>query len=146
MSAKLFQLLPPQIQIRFLFSLDPPTWLSSSKTFTKFSVPNTYGEIGQNILNSTTTTLVAPGPCPHYNDPCLHPITAAPIPNSRKYEQIAMTNIEAANPNFDTNTTLPRRIQTQPGHQNLALSHRSLYSMTNSLLSSVNMFPRMPSK
>ena len=26
-----------------------------------------YGVVGQNILNSTTTTLTNPGPCPHYN-------------------------------------------------------------------------------
>eukprot|EP01035_Chromulina_nebulosa_P028542 gene28542-37691_t len=63
-----------------------------------------YGVVGQNILNSTTTTLINPGPCPHYNDPRLHPITAAPIPNSRKYEQTTPTNAQLADPNFDHNT------------------------------------------
>ncbi len=63
-----------------------------------------YGVVGQNILNSTTTTLINPGPCPHYNDPRLHPITAAPIPNSRKYEQAPPTNAQSADPTFDHNT------------------------------------------
>ena len=89
-----------------------------------------YGEIGQNILNSTTTTLVAPGPCPHYNDPRLHPITAAPIPNSRKYEQVAMTNIEAADPNFDTNT-LPL---TEAGESKLNQDIKTWHSLTDRYL------------
>ena len=63
-----------------------------------------YGVVGQNILNSTTTTLTNPGPCPHYNDPRLHPITGAPIPNSRKYEQTTPTNAQLADPTFDHNT------------------------------------------
>ena len=45
-------------------------------------LPSRYGEVGQNILNSTTTTLVHPGKCPHYNDPHLLPINGTPLPNT----------------------------------------------------------------
>eukprot|EP01035_Chromulina_nebulosa_P024840 gene24840-32352_t len=40
---------------------------------------------------------------------CLHPITAAPIPNNRKYEQTTPTNAKLADPNFDQNTLPPAK-------------------------------------
>jgi hypothetical protein len=63
-----------------------------------------FGEVGQNILNSTKTTLDHPGPCPHYSDPRLHPITSAPIPNTRKYARITKTPDQTADSTFDDNT------------------------------------------
>ena len=63
-----------------------------------------FGEVGQNILNSTKTILEHPGPCPHYNDPRLHPITGAPIPNTRKYARITKTADQTADASFDDDT------------------------------------------
>mmetsp|Transcript_16880 Transcript_16880/g.24428 ORF Transcript_16880/g.24428 Transcript_16880/m.24428 type:complete len:436 (-) Transcript_16880:79-1386(-) len=63
-----------------------------------------YGTIGQNILHTTTTTLIPPGPCPAYNDPRSHPLTRVPIPGSRKYIQIDKTGPQIADATFDDNT------------------------------------------
>ena len=65
-----------------------------------------FGEVGQNILNSTTTTLVTPGPRPHYSDPHLHPIHGTPLPNTRKYARTTMTATEEEDPTFDRDTLL----------------------------------------
>lgn len=67
-----------------------------SKALTDHLASN-YGTVGQNILNSTTTTLRDPGTaCPHYDDPRIHPNTLQPIPNTRKYLQVNLTRDEAA--------------------------------------------------
>ena len=65
-----------------------------------------YGTVGQNILNSTTTTLLNPGTvCPHYDDPRIHPNTLQAIPNTRKYLQVPRTRDEAAEgADFDPST------------------------------------------
>lgn len=63
-----------------------------------------YGVIGQNILHSTVTALVPPGPCPDYNDERPHPLTKVPIPGSRKYAQVGKTPAQIADLTFDDNT------------------------------------------
>lgn len=68
-------------------------------------IASNYGDVGQHILNKTQTNLTHPGPCPHYNDPRLHPVTLQPIvPRSRLYRQKNQTPEEAADPNFDPQT------------------------------------------
>ena len=79
---------------------DYPIYMIKLRTHLK----SNFGKTGQNILKSTTITLVSPGARPHYNDPRLHPDTNAPIPGTRMYEQEAPTNAQAADANFDSNT------------------------------------------
>ena len=94
----------PPITSNRLPILTGPTTAALFLKKTRELLLSSYGEIGQNILNSTTTTLVDPGPCPHYNDPRLHPITGAPIPNTRKYARTTKTAAQTADPTFDDDT------------------------------------------
>ena len=46
-----------------------------------------YGQIGQDLINGTTTTVPKIGNKPHYSDEMIHPLTNQSIPGSRKYER-----------------------------------------------------------
>ena len=46
-----------------------------------------YGQIGQDLINGTTTTVPKIGNKPHYSDEMINPLTNQPIPGSRKFER-----------------------------------------------------------
>ena len=60
-----------------------------------------FGAIGQHIINNTPVDLDNPGQAPHYDDPRINPRTLLPIQGSRMYTQVAMTEVQAADQNFD---------------------------------------------
>ena len=63
-----------------------------------------FGQIGSDIVNNTDTEFAEAGPPPDYNDPRIHPSTGEPIPNSRRYQQRAMTQDETDDRTFDRET------------------------------------------